>query len=203
MIPITLAEEPADFDVRVRRPGSEFLDSLVNFNSVDFRGKEYWRRSIPDLRKSYSDICCYTCHWISSDTGASSADHFIPRKEDPALAYEWSNLRYCCSRLNSRKWTKRIIDPFEVLDIMFELIFPSLHISPTEEYKDDVLIKDTIKTLRLNDEIVVSSREAYVEEFAARHIDIDYLGRRAPLIAREILRQGYSREDLIEMGFGG
>ncbi|WP_133170127.1 hypothetical protein [Kumtagia ephedrae] len=201
MITVIQAAEPEDFENRVRGPGRTFLENLPSLEDVNFTGREYWRKAIPALRNSYNAVCCYTAHWISSDTGASSADHFIARKIDPRLAYEWTNLRYCCSRLNSRKGLRNIIDPFHVVEGMFEIVFPSLFLRSGADFANNDLVHRTIELLGLNDDVVVSAREEYVNQYAGGS-HINHLKRHAPLLHHEILRQNLDREALLAMGFG-
>ena len=201
MILVNMAEEPDNYDSKVRSPGKVYLDSLPSLISVDFTNREYWRRAIPDLRKAYNSICAYTCHWIALDTGGNSADHFLPKMMSPMLAYEWKNLRYVCSRLNARKGTKTVIDPFEVQPGMFELRFPNLYVVVGDAFLENPLVRNTIVVLNLNDDIVVDSREEYVSLYASGKADIAYLAERAPFIYQEIIRMGIEREDLVKMKF--
>lgn len=201
MIPVALAAEPENFHAEVRAPGVAFLQSLHSLNKVDFTNREYWRRAIPSMRENYNCICAYTCHWIAPDTGGNSADHFVPRKSDPNLAYEWSNLRLICSRLNSRKGVKIVVDPFAVAPGMFQLRFPSLHIAVGDNFSNIEILKETIDVLKLNDDLIITSREQYVSLFASEDVSINYLKMRAPFIYSEILRLGLDQQKLRDMKF--
>ena len=192
MIKIDLANEPTSFDQNVRVPGSDYLASLAG-SPVDFSNREYWRRCLTDLHSAYNSICAYTCHWIPLDTGSDTVEHFVAKKTDPDLAYEWSNFRLVCGRLNSRKGIHSdVVDPFAVSPGMFELDFPSLQIMEGLNIgaRKSSLALSTISRLKLNDERCLRMRQQYVEELRDGHISFDYLERHAPFLAYEIDRQG-------------
>jgi len=201
MIPVSLAPEPLSFDKRVRQPGSQFVGTLKSYVDADFTGREFWRRTIPELREAYSRICAYTCHWIALDTGGNSVEHFVPKTQDARLAYEWNNLRFVSSRLNARRGKKEIIDPFQVQLGMFTIRFPSLDVAVGEEFENQEILHETIRILKLNDDVSVESREEYVKLYADQVVTKQYLKERAPFIYAEICRYGYEPQDLKGMGF--
>ncbi|MBZ9684530.1 MULTISPECIES: hypothetical protein [unclassified Mesorhizobium] len=103
--------------------------------------------------------------------------------------------------LNARKGTKTVVDPFDVQPEMFRLDFSSLFVFVGEGFLDDRLLSDTIEILKLNDDIVVDSREEYVSLYASGIVDLEYLSRRAPFIYLELRRQEISRADLLGMNY--
>src|SRR5882724_1219801 len=127
MIRVIAANEPAIFDAAVRVPGQEYLASLASIEDARTNDHPYWRRTLRELHTSYGGICAFTCHWIPYDVGNDTVEHFIPKSVYPSLAYEWSNYRLVCGRLNGRKRDSQdVVDPFDVVPGMFCLEFPSL-----------------------------------------------------------------------------
>ena len=144
------------------------------------------------MHEAYMGICAYTCHWIAYDTGTATIDHFVAKTIEPGLAYEWSNYRLACGRMNGRKGKYQdVLDPFMLPGRVFELDFPSLQILPSVENGDDLLSQavSTIARLRLNDELSVKARWWYVRDYCASHITLEFLEYNAPFIFREIVRQ--------------
>ncbi len=105
MIPVQPQPEPDDFEEKVRKKGLAFLQKVPNPKTEDFKNRDYWCKSLLELYNSYHKICAYSAQWIPYDTGNPSVDYFIPKSEKPELAYEWSNFRLTCSRMNSEKGT--------------------------------------------------------------------------------------------------
>src|SRR4051794_8217705 len=102
MIKVEPANEPAQFDASVRTPGRKYLGSLSLSDKPDFRRRNYWKAILRELHSSYRGVCAYTCHWMTPDVGSDTVEHFLPKSAYPGLAYEWTNYRLVCSRLNSR-----------------------------------------------------------------------------------------------------
>ncbi len=194
MIHVDQKPEPADFDNEVREPGLAFLKSSLGLKKVDWKGREYWRRAIPHLRKAYSSICAYTCHWISVDTGSETVEHFLPKSKYPDLAYDWANYRLVCSRMNGRKGDHEdVLDPFLVRDGMFELTFPGMLVRPCNGLprNEREAVEKTIARLKLNDdETSVRARLKYVLLYCSGDIPLRFLRQHAPFIAKELARQG-------------
>lgn len=191
MIPVTLQPEPANFDKDVRRPGDRYLAATPA--PSNWKNREYWRKVIPELRSSYQSVCAYSCHWIARDTGADTVEHFIPKSINPALAYQWDNYRFVCSRLNGRKGVHQdVLDPFALQQDWFVLAFPSLLVAanPDLDGGQKDLVKATIDRLQLNDdETCVKARLDWLMPYCDGETDFPYLQRRAPFIAYELQRQ--------------
>lgn len=193
MIPVQPQPEPESFSDRVRMPGAAFLSNLPNPTAKQWVRKEYWRKALPDMRTSYHGICAYSALWISSVTGGHSIDHFVPRALRPDLAYEWTNFRYASSKLNARKGTQSILDPFQVEPDSFTLDFDSFLVKPSSHLASEqkTAVQHTINVLKLNDdEACVELRQDYVTWFRTGDITFAHLERRAPFIAYELQRQG-------------
>jgi len=197
MMPVESQPEPIYFMERVRTPGQKFLREIPKPSSQQWRGKEYWQRALPDMRQAYNSICAYSAFWIPHSTGNHSIDHFVPKSEQPNLAYEWHNYRYVSARFNSRKGTHTIVDPFKLRPGWFILDFNSFFIKPNPELisaqKDKLW--ETIKHLKLNDdEDLVIERQSWYFNYLNKEISFEHLKKNAPFIALEADRQNRVRE---------
>jgi hypothetical protein len=192
MIPVQAQPESIHFSKQVRIPGQQFLSKIPKPTYQQWRGREYWQRVLPDMRKAYDSICAYSAFWIPHSTGNHSIDHFIPKSKQPSLAYEWHNYRYVSARFNSRKGTHNIVDPFKLLSGWFRLDFKSFLIKPNSELsanQKDKLWK-TIKHLKLNDdEDLVIERQTWYLNYLNKEISFEHLKKKAPFIALEAERQ--------------
>lgn len=197
MIPFSRSPEPADFQEKVRAPGEAFLRSIPPGSRIKFQGREYWRASKEDLRQAFGHICAYTSIYVEEVTGADTVEHFISKHSQPNLAYEWSNFRFVCSRMNGRKGIKTdVIDPLLVTHDLFNLDFPSLLLLVNPQSPLAVIAQTTVKTLGLNDEKCINSRLRYARLYADNHVDEHYLSLHAPMIHRELVRQGIDQAAL-------
>ncbi|HBL25891.1 MAG TPA: hypothetical protein DD490_03545 [Acidobacteria bacterium] len=212
MMRVAPKPEPPDFEEKVRRPGLRAIAELVGETpvpprsgrprgSVASRREEisaasypaYWTRVLPALLAAYSHICAYTCLYIERVTGGASVDHRIPKSRAWDLVYEWSNYRLACGLMNSRKGESvDVLDPFEIADDWFALEPVSYQVIPGAGARGESRrrVEETLRRLRLNDEICRGVRQEYVEGYLEGAISLPYLERRAPFIARELRRQG-------------
>jgi 5-methylcytosine-specific restriction endonuclease McrA len=201
MIPVQQQPEPEDFSERVRRPGKAFLRRVPHPTNKQWRGREYWRRALPDMRIAYKCVCAYCAHWISSATEGHTIDHFVPKAGHPGLAYEWSNFRYVALKFNARKGTRSILDPFRLEPNWFILDFDSFLVKPNPDLRSDqrTAVQRTIDILKLNDdEDCVELRQYCVEWLLNGEISFAHLQRTAPFIAYELERQGLVNQDVQE-----
>ena len=193
MIRVPPKPEPKAFQNLVREPGQRFLTETPHPTSRQWGRHRYWREILRLLYDAYDGVCAYSCHWISFDTGADSVEHFIPKSAKPKLAYEWSNYRLVCGRLNGRKRNFRdVLDPFRVKNGWFVIDFPSLQVEPSRHLspKRRARVQATIDRLKLNDEgTCLKNRAEYVKDYCLGHIDFPYLRRKAPFLALELRRQ--------------
>jgi hypothetical protein len=201
MIKVILAAEPAEFNDRVRLPGANYLASVPIGQTPDPASRPYWRRILLSLHKAYSGICAYTCHWIPYDVGSDTVEHFIPKAVDPSTAYEWSNYRLVCGRLNGRKGAHQdVIDPFLVEDEMFHLEFPSLLVRRGIcSAKQSHIVDSTIKRLGLNEERCILMRQAFINSYLKSEVTLAHIKKNAPFLARELGRQRLSKSKLRKM----
>jgi hypothetical protein len=192
MIPVAAKPEPEDFGSVVRAPGTVFLAHTPNPTSKQWEKAAYWRRAGNWMQDAYGPICQYSCHWIAYDAGNATIDHFVPRKTSPGLAYEWSNFRYACGRLNSRKGVRAILDPFFMPPDVFEIGFPMLLVTvrATAPAAIRPLAEETITHLGLNDEeTCVKTRQEWFKNYK-EGLPVARLSNFAPFLAAEIIRQG-------------
>lgn len=216
MIHVALADEPDDFDAKVRQPGLSAIGELVGEQptlrrpgprraQVASRREEipaskfpdFWTRAVNDLMTAYHRICAYVACYIEPVTGMPTVDHMIPKSQGWDQVYEWSNFRLACSRMNSRKNdAPDVLDPFEVETGWFELEVVSFQLKPSAGVDAPTRrrITDTITRLGLNDQECRDLREEYVTSYWGGAIPLNSLTRRAPFIAMELRRQGRLRE---------
>jgi hypothetical protein len=199
MIRVTPAKEPDSFNAAVRAPGQQYLHSLPNIDDADASRHPYWRKQLRELHTAYGGICAYTSHWMPYDVGNDTVEHFQPKSQFPALAYEWTNYRLVCGRMNGRKgsWTD-VVDPFEVVPGMFYLDFPSLLVVPGDQLGDDQkeLAQNTIARLRLNESRSTDMRQHFIQNFMDGHISGEYLQKHAPFLHSELHRLNLDHDAL-------
>lgn len=191
MIYVHPQPEPENFENTVRKPGKKFLQKTSH--PINWKHHEYWQKSLPDLYRVYGGICAYSAHWIPRSLTDPTVDHFIPKSNRPELAYEWDNFRLSCGRLNRLKLNyEDVLDPFTIGADWFWMHFPSLQLQPNKqlEHQDKSRIWATIARLQLNGSVAIEGREVWIKDYHDRQISFEFLKRNAPLIAREIERQG-------------
>jgi len=126
MIRVQPQPEPPEFDKLVRQPGLAYLQGNAKPTHNQWKSHSYWRKIIPQLRKSYKEICAYCCHWIPPDTGSSTVEHFLSKDKYQKQAYQWDNYRLVSGPLNGRKGTREdILDPFQIQNGWFVIRCPN------------------------------------------------------------------------------
>lgn len=214
MIPVSLANEPKDFNDKVRQPGLSAIDELVGRPPrLKRRGRKrakvanteanippdkfppFWRDALDDMLDAYERRCAYLAMYIHHATGSPTVDHLLPKSYSWDLVYEWSNYRLCSAIINSAKNDLlSFVDPFDVKDGWFELNLATFHVqrgtnAPKSEW---TRIDTTLRVLNLPD--CWKEREEYVRCYQRgptnRGIDLAYLEDRAPFIGSELRRQG-------------
>jgi hypothetical protein len=191
MIHVDQKPEPPIFDARVEKPGALFLRKFSNPTDTQWRNHSYWRRVLPQLHCKYDGICAYSSEFIPYVTGVDTVEHFLPKDKNPDQAYKWANYRLVCLRLNSRKGTRRILDPFRIENAWFVLQFPSLQVLLGPNIPAALLTtaNETIFVLDLNGEASIRSRERWIRDYCRSDITEAYLQRNAPFIHMELKRQ--------------
>ncbi len=192
MIHVEPQPEPSDFDARVRQPGR------ADLVSSDGELRPLWRSCATQLWEAYKGVCAYSSLHIPRGTGALSVDHLLPKSKRRELAYEWSNYRLACVRMNARKNDlEDVLDPFEVQDGWFALELSTLEVIPgeglSEPQRDQV--QKTIDRLDLNDGEFVRAREAHYMAWRDGDTKFRHLRRHCPFLAKELLRQGIVQEE--------
>ena len=190
MIRVDLQPEYDGFDAKVRQPGQAFLQDNPSPSSKEFKKKNYWTRSLPELMAAYDKRCAYTSRKLV-ETG--SVDHFRPKCNYPHLAYEWGNFRLSRQRINSRKGnSEELLDPCAICDGWFVLDLPSCLVRPAAGLSREhrVGVNKTISTLGLNqDEQLVEERFELLCALGSEHITLTYLDSFFPFLSREVRRQ--------------
>ncbi len=191
MIPVQEQPQPKEFEQKVRSKGLAFLKKVPNPQT--WSNHEYWRNSLEDLHEAYNQVCAYSAQWIPWIEGSPTVDHFIPKSVKPELAYEWSNFRLSCLKMNARKRDfDDILDPFQIQAEWFVLDFPSLLIKPNPNLDTSIKnkIRSTIKRLKLNDDdACVRSRQRWLIPYCKKQYPFEFLKEKAPFIAYELERQ--------------
>lgn len=188
MIPIQPQPEPSDFNQKVRVPGQAFLDVTPHPKGKNaWKNKEFWTKAIPDLKTTYGAICTYSSLRIFPDEIAT-VDHFIPKSQTPALAYEWSNFRLAKHRINSKKGDSTVLDPFKIENDWFVLDFVTFMVHPNKNLSEDQKgkIRETILRLGLNHQDYVEMRTLWYDEYKDNILRLEYF---SPFIAYEMRRQ--------------
>ena len=136
------------------------------------------------------------------DVGSDTVEHFLPKSSYPDLAYEWTNYRLVCSRLNARKGNfEDVVDPFDVIPGMFNLHFPSLNVITGSNLTgpQQNLAESTIRRLRLNDSRSIDTRQEYVKSYIGGHISATYIRHKAPFLMSELARQALDKRKLRQL----
>jgi hypothetical protein len=209
VIPVIAAQEPARFDEEVRRPGLKAIRELTG-RQTKRRGRPrkaiakrpqdippaafppFWRKSIPWLRKAYEGRCAYLATFIEPGTGSTTVDHFIPKSKNWKTVYEWSNLRLCAGLINGFRSDRFVLDPFLIGAEWFALEFVGFQVTVGPQAPATGLgdIEATLRHSGINERGCCELRQEYVTAFGQSSISWDYLNRRAPFVAAELVRQG-------------
>ena len=191
-MPVKLQPEPSDFFTKVQKKGEEFQAKTPKPTEREWKAHRYWQLALDDLYTAYSGICAFSCHWIPPLTGGKSVEHFKPKSKYPEEAYHWDNYRLVCGTLNGRKgYHEDVLDPFTLQENWFVLHFPSLQLRPGEHLSetDDKRVVDTIKRLKLNDQICLDERKSWLIPYVTGKCPILYIEEKAPFLAYELKRQ--------------
>lgn len=194
MIRVKLQPEPANFDAKVRRPGTTAIEKFKRGEIKKL--PSYWRHCLDDLWKAYDGICAYLCTFIHSGSGARAVEHFAPKSKSVDLAYEWRNYRLACSTINSWKSNfEDVLDPFEIDTGWFELEFPACKVVPAPGLAPARrrAVAETIERLRLNHAKCRGERLRYWDFYIAGDANFRFLKSSSPFLAIELDRQGYRR----------
>ena len=193
MIPVNrqvLQPEPADFDVKCRQKGQDWLQKNPQGTRKAKRPKNYWSPFRPVLADRFSNLCAYG----AMHEPVGTVDHFQPVNADETLAYEWHNYRYASGWINSSKnRCAAVLDPFDVQPGWFEVLLPSLQLVARKDLIPEALhplADETLKRLHLcDDERIVRQRRQWLKLYEQGHLDWAGLQELAPLIAKAVQAQ--------------
>ena len=187
MIRFEPPQEPPEFDEKVRRPGSEWLEQHPN---PEGRPPAHWQHCWAELANGFHNLCGYAAMYNPKGT----VDHYLSWKNHPELAYEWSNYRYVSAWINSSKGSKdeQVLDPFQIDDDWFEVILPSLQLVITEKVPvhEQARARFTLESLPLrDDERMIRWRQEWYRMYSDGELTLEGLEKKAPLIARAVRKQ--------------
>ncbi len=190
MIPVNrqvLQPEPADFDVKCRQKGQDWLQKNPQGTRKAKRPKNYWSPFRTALADRFSNLCAYG----AMHEPVGTVDHFQPVNADETLAYEWHNYRYASGWINSSKnRCAAVLDPFDVQPGWFEVLLPSLQLVARKDLIPEALhplADETLKRLHLcDDERIVRQRRQWLKLYEQGHLDWAGLQELAPLIAKAV-----------------
>ena len=177
--------EPADFDTKVRQPGNAWLSA----HPGEERPRDFWSPFKSDLANGFFNLCAYSALFVPVGT----VDHFYSCKSRRDLTYEWTNYRFAAQWINSAKQDDdNILDPFVVKDDWFEILLPSLQLVMTDaipaEFRERA--QYTIRKLHIqDDERIMRQRYEWYISYLQHDITLEYLKRKAPLIARAVEKE--------------
>jgi uncharacterized protein (TIGR02646 family) len=200
MMPVTPAPEPASFDLKVRQPGLKWLATkgLAGLAALPPKTKirAYWTQCLPELLTGYGRVCAYASLRIAKVTGAHSVEHFAPKSRATDQAYEWSNYRLACAKMNARKNNfTDVLDPFLIGPNTYELNVLDGSMEPSARLQGQALA-DAITTrerLNLDDHEMRDARLDIINGYFANRFDTAFLREESPFIWSELQRQGLLR----------
>lgn len=214
MIPVALANEPPEFDAKVRQPGLSAIEELVGRPALVKRTgpkrkklanheqdipadafPAYWREALPEMLVAYERRCAYLAMYIHHATGSPTVDHVLPKSYAWDQVYEWANYRLCAAIINSKKGALlTLVDPFAIGPSWFALNLNTLHVERGDAAPEAEWHRIDATLPVLNHRLCVKEREEYVNCYrlgpGAGGFDLAHLEARAPFIASELRRQG-------------
>jgi len=189
VIPVVQANEPPEFDARVRQPGLSAIDEMVGrpprLKRPGPKRKQllyahgqpvtqerdipadafppYWRDTLPQMLKAYEGRCAYLAMYIHHATGSPSVDHVLPKSYAWNQVYEWANYRLCAQIINSKKGALlTLVDPFAIGPDWFVLNMNTLHVERGSAAPQAGWPRIDATLPVLNHRLCVSEREEYV-----------------------------------------
>jgi hypothetical protein len=121
-----------------------------------------------------------------------TVDHFVPKARRVELAYEWSNYRLACAKMNARKGEfEGVLDPCELEDTPFELSLLSGALRPAAGLRAAPrrAAEMTAERLGLDDPECREIRRKLFEQYASGQIDEDVLKHYSPFVWSEARRR--------------
>jgi hypothetical protein len=189
LIPVAPRPEPADFAIKVRVPGRDFLRLTPRPTRDQYRDHTYWRLCLQQLHTAYRQVCAYSSIWIPT---GYSVDHYRPKGRYPNLAYEWSNYRLAMDLINNNKRDSEVVlDPFVIQSGWFILDAATLWVRPEPGLAEPVRtrVQSSIDVLKLNDFRLVNIRFQIFRGYIDGTQHMTTIEEKYPFIAAEIRRQ--------------
>ncbi len=214
MIPVALANEPPNFDTKVRQPGLSAIAELAGHPPLitrpgrrrkklasreqDIPADEfppYWREALPEMLIAYERRCAYLAMYIHPATGNPTVDHVVPKSYAWDRVYEWSNYRLCAGIINAKKGASLgLVDPCAIGVGWFALNLNTFHVERGDAAPEAQLARIALTLPVLNQRNCVQAREEYVRCYRVGPgeggFDLAHLASRAPFVAAELRRQG-------------
>lgn len=177
---------PAELEERCRRAGLAWLAEHPDAE----RPKDLWSPFKSQLATGFGHLCAYSCMYEPVGT----VDHYLSMKNHRALAYDWDNYRFASPWINSSKQAldDAVLDPFLVGDDWFEILLPSLQLVVSDAVPEEHRARAvyTLERLHLrDDERVIRQRREWYRMYQDKHLTLDGLRKKAPLIARAVEKQ--------------
>lgn len=214
MIRLLIAPEPASFAKKVREPGENILALLAGKLPPHKRsgrppmmtklvgGKNvpktvddfpYWQDCLEDLHAVYDGICAYYAFRIEK-ASMPHVDHFIAKhRHESSHAYEWNNFRLACGYANTCKNDyPDVLDPASIEDGWFRIDLVTLRVyaSPGLDKPLAAAVESTITRLKLGEGRALEVRQRAMAHFRSGRVQIEFLDRDHPFLAKELTRQG-------------
>jgi len=187
---------PRGFVANVFSPGRRWLDANPHVIPI----KPLWREAYltdgrtcrETLAERYHHICAYSLFRVRV---SFDVDHYRPIADCRKLAYCWLNYRLADSRVNARKHTVELPDPFKVGINACSLNFEKEAIIEVDKTQPGwECLEKAVTTLRLNIGALKTGRyEAYtlyLSEDPQERIGVIPLSKNYPFVAYEMLKQG-------------
>jgi len=196
MIPVKIQPEPPNFDAKVRQRGNRWLrQNGINANATapaSSKIPSYWTACLVDLYQAYSGTCAYLAFHFELASNPTT-DHFVPKSNNAGLAYEWSNYRLACPRVNCKKRNYTgLLDPFHLLPNTFELDLLTGEIIINRKIGDSSYQKQaqrTVDQLDLNHQHYKNMRASHFTLYI-EHRHADTLRHQNPFVYYEAQKQG-------------
>lgn len=121
-VPQWLSENAADWNERWRSRKSESQNATFQWAQHQGRPVNHWlREALAEMTQEHCAFC------DSFPVEPDSVEHFRPKSDVRFLhlAYEWSNLYFCCGGCQKAKreqWDDRLLQP-DAIDFQFERYF--------------------------------------------------------------------------------
>lgn len=175
MLRIKRADEPSDFDKRVRQPGLSWLarrglaSASTPPRGFSWKNGAKWTAVGRDMMTLYSSVCAYSSTRIQETDGAKSIDHFNAKSTHPAaMAYEWDNYRLALLSMNRRKGNyDDVLDPFKIRrgTYVLNVWTGEVSVNPRLSTQLQQAAQLSLKRLRLDDKAWTARRRKAWERY--------------------------------------